>query len=95
VSNSSHSRWLPFTLFLVGSYALAIATAITVSVTWIEGVMWLGAVALAAWLSLILWGFFRFRARALWAVLGVLALNPVTIFLGGVTYTCAVNGACL
>ena len=85
----------PFALVLLGSYALAGAAALAVSVTWIEGFVWVGGAFVVAWIVLVGWAFLRFAERACWALLGVLALNPVTLFAGGLTYACAVKAACL
>ena len=92
---TSTARQPSFAVVLIGSYALAVATAIVTAITWIEGFIWLGGLLCAAWLALVLWSFLRFGARAAWALLGLLLLNPLTIFFAGLHYTCAVNFACL
>lgn len=89
------SRQPSFALVLLGSYALAVATALIVSVSWIEGFVWMGGIVSIAWLALVFWAFSRFGARAAWTLLGLLVLNPATIFASGLTYACAAKAACL
>lgn len=84
-----------FVAVLLSSYALAIAASILISITWIEGFLWAGGVVLVAWLALVCWAFSKFGARAAWAFLGVLVVNPVAVFFFGVTYACAAKAACL
>lgn len=93
--SSRGSRQPSFALVLLGSYALAVATALMVSVTWIEGFVWAGGVAFVGWLSLVSWAFSRFGARAAWVLLGLLVMNPVVIFAGALTYACAAKAVCL
>ena len=92
---ASHPRHPPFALVLVGSYVLAAASAAVTAITWIEGFLWVGGVLCVAWLALVGWAFSEFRARAAWALLGLIILNPLTIIYAGLHYTCAVNFACL
>lgn len=91
----SGSRQPSFALVLLGSYALAVATALIVSVTWIEGFVWAGGVVFVAWSALVSWAFSRFGARAAWALLGLLVVNPLAVFAAGLTYACAAKAACL
>lgn len=95
MQNHHGPRQPSFALVLIGSYALAVAAAFAVSATWIEGFVWVGGVVTIGWLALVVWAFARYGARASWALLGLLALNPVTLFVGGLTYTCAAKAACL
>ena len=95
MSGVSQHRRPSFALVLVGSYALAAATAVIISVTWIEGLLWVGGAVFLAWVAMIAWAFSRYAAKANWMFLGFLLVNPVTLFFGGVTYACAVKAACL
>lgn len=84
-----------FAVVLLSSYALAVAASILISISWIEGFLWAGGIALVAWLALVCWSFSKLGARAAWAFLGVLVVNPVAVFFFGVTYACAAKAACL
>ena len=95
MSELSQPRRPSFAVVLVGSYALAAATAVILSATWIEEVLWVGGAVFLAWLAMIGWAFFQFGARAAWTLLGFLLVNPATLFFGGLTYACAVKAACL
>jgi hypothetical protein len=95
VSELVEVRRPPFALVLLGSYALAAATAIILAATWIEEILWVGGIVFLAWLGMIAWAFSLFGPRAAWTLLGFLLVNPATLFFGGLTYACAVKAACL
>ena len=94
MSDIAEPSRLSFGMVLVGSYALAAATAAIVSVTWIEEVLWVGGLAFLGWVAMIFWAFSKFGGRAAWTLLGILLVNPVTLFAGGLTYACAAKAAC-
>jgi hypothetical protein len=91
----SKPRRPSFAAVLLSSYALAVAATILISITWIEGFPWAGGAALVAWLALVCWAYSKFGARAAWAFLGLLVVNPVAVFFVGLTYACAAKSACL
>jgi len=89
------SHDIVFAAVLACSYLFAGVVALLLAITWIDGRLWIGGLALFAWSALVVWAIREFGARGAWTLAGVLILNPVVIFIVGLNYTCAVNHACL